>query len=247
MRKITFFTTVPGMEEAYPIIEAKDYKPNWVEGAKKMYLKKLEKAQGTHFVDVYRCPGIFDLMSTGYIVPMPWDIMIETNGDMEDFKWTIPSAGLEEKYGGNLVSGHMANDIAAPFPPRPGCLRSILKFNTPWHIIAPPGVKFMAIPIPYGDDFEFEHNMGILDPSLSTEINPQVWWKVLNGRYLIKAGTPMLQLVPMTDEKFKMEVVVGDQKAYSWLKRREYFFSLSFQFKRNLMKAMYLKHWFGIK
>jgi hypothetical protein len=247
MRKITFFTNIPGMAELHPIYEAKDYKPDWVEGARKIYLEKLKKNGNRSFTDVYRCPGIFDLMSTGYIVPLPWDIIIETNGDGENFKWTITSEFLAEQYGGTLVSGHMANDIAAPFPPRPGCLRSIIKFNTPWHIIAPPGVKFIAIPIPYGDDFDFEHNMGLLDPSISTEINPQVWWKKLKGERLIKAGTPMLQLVPLTDEKFELEVVLGDMKAFSWMKKRDYFFNMSFQFKRKVMQAMYLQHWFGKK
>lgn len=68
MRKITFFTNIPGMVEACPVIEAKNYKPNWVEGARNIYLKKLKEAGHRNFSDVYRCPGIFDLMSTGYIV-----------------------------------------------------------------------------------------------------------------------------------------------------------------------------------
>jgi hypothetical protein len=49
----------------------------------------------------------------------------------------------------------------------------------------------------------------------------------------------------MTNEKFELEVKLGDQKMFEWMKKREYFFNMSFQFKKKLMQSQYLKHWFG--
>ncbi len=33
MKTIEFFSTIPGVAEAYPIIEAKNYRPNWTKAA----------------------------------------------------------------------------------------------------------------------------------------------------------------------------------------------------------------------
>lgn len=250
MRKITFFTTINGIQDAYPIIYAKDYRPGWIAGARDSYLKRKAKAEkeNERFTHLYRCPGIFDIMSRGFILPMMWDVIIETNGDSESFGWAIPSGELSlMQTNGNLVDGHMAHLIAEPLPKRAGCLKSLVKFNSPWHVIAPPDVKFMIIAIPYPDpeDAVFEQVPGILDPGLSTELNPQGYWKMLNGKHLLKAGTPMMQIIPLTDEEFELEVKLAGPKELEWAKKRNYFFNLAFAFKRTLMKAQYVKHFFS--
>jgi hypothetical protein len=250
MRKITFFTTIEGVENVYPVIPAKDYKPNWVKGARDSYLKRKQKAEkeNERFTHLYRCPGIFDLMGYGYIVPMMWDVIIETNGDGESFGWSVPSGELSTIYaGGKIVDGHMAHLVAQPLPKREGYLKSLVKFNSPWHVVAPPDVKFLIIAIPYPDpeDAIFEQVPGILDPGLSTEINPQGYWKITNGKHMIRAGTPMLQLIPLTDEEFELEVKCAGPKEIAWAKKRNYFFNLAFSFKRTLMKTQYVKHFFG--
>jgi hypothetical protein len=250
MRKITFFTTVNGLQDAFPVIPAKDYRPNWIAGARDSYLKRKEKAEkeNERFTHLYRCPGIFDIMSKGFILPMMWDVIIETNGDDESFGWSVPSGELSLIHtNGKLVDGHMAHLIAQPMPKRTGCLKSLVKFNSPWHVVAPPDVKLMIIGIPYPDpeDAVFEQVPGILDPGMSTELNPQGYWKVLNDKHLLRAGTPMMQIIPLTDEEFELEVKVAGPKEIEWAVKRNYFFNLAFAFKRNLMKAQYIKHFFS--
>lgn len=244
MRTIKFFSTVPGVAEAYPVIESREYRPQWVAGARENYLRAMAQANGDRISNLYRCPGIFDIMQTGYIIRSPWDIMIETKGDGSDFKWTIPSSDLPRIFNSPLVNGHMEADIAGSLPVRPNTLRSIVKFNLPWHVVAPPGVKLLVLPIPYPDTFEFEHSTGILDPGFSTEINAQLWWKVLKGNVLIKAGMPLMQLIPISEDKFNFEVSTATEKEIEWVKKKEYLHNLSFVMKRGLMKAMYLKHFF---
>lgn len=247
MRKITFFTTVEGVEDAYPVIPASEYKPNWVASARDHYLKKLKENEekGERLNHLYRCPGIFDVMSRGYIITQPWDVQIETNGDGQSFGWHVPSGELGRLYKGNVIDGHMSHGIAEPLPHKPGCLKSLVKFNSPWQIVAPPDVKFLIIPIPYPDNYDFEQVIGVLDPAISTELNPQGYWKVLQGRRLIKAGTPMMQIVPLTDEEFEIDVKAAGEKELQWAIKRNYFFNLSFVFKRKLMKTQYLKHFFS--
>jgi hypothetical protein len=246
-RKITFFTTVPGVEDVYPIIRASEYKPGWISHARESYFKRKEEAEskGERFNHVYRCPGIFDIMNQGFIMTLPWDVQVETNGDGESFGWSIPSSDLSNILKSKVVDGHMAHLIADPIPKKIGALKSLVKFNSPWHVVAPPGVKLLIVPIPYPDEQIFEHATGILDPGYSTELNPQGYWRLLQGKHTLKAGTPVMQIIPLSEEEFNLEVKSADEKEIEWTKKRSYFFNLSFVFKRSLMKAQYFKHFFG--
>lgn len=241
MKTITFFSTIPGVADAFPIVKSGEIMPGWVSTAKQAYLQKQEESKGEGFVHVYRCPGIFDLMSTGYTVTLPWDLMIDTYGDGQKFKWTLPSGDLADMMSSPFVTGHSPDGVAEHLPQRPGSLKTILKFNTPWYIIAPKGVKFLVLPIPYSDTFEFESYQGILDPGFSNEINFQVRWNVLNGKHIIKAGTPMCQLIPLTDEKFKLEVRDATDNDRLWIQKKNYFFNFGFVYRRTFAKKMYEK------
>lgn len=243
MRKIQFFSTIDGMSDLYPIIPAKEYRPSWIADARAHYKSLAGKAVDEKITHLYRCPGVFDIMSTGYIVPLPWDIAIETHGsDPKNFKWTIPSGALEDKLHNELIKGHMGPNVQF-LPKRPYSLDTIIKFNTPWYVVAPKDVKFLVIPIPYTDNWQFESVHGILDPGYSAEVNVQVRWNLTHGKHIIKAGTPMCQLIPLTNEDFELEVRTATEKDKQWINKRDYFFNFGFLFKRNLMKKMYHKFW----
>ena len=240
MRKIIFFSVIDGVVDTFPVAAAREFKFDWIAAVKNSYKSKMEKNKHLRFPHLARCPGIFDLLNTGYIVPMPWDVSIETNGDLKNFKWHLPDSALEHLYNtnahsqGSLIVGQMATGIDEFLPSPPDMLNVILKITTPWMAIVPPGVKFMMIPIPYPDTFEFEQVIGILDPAVSSEINLQLRWKSTNGIHTIKAGTPMCQLVPMTDEKFQLEVRNATDKDKQWLLTRRYLNSCTF-FKNRIM------------
>lgn len=242
MEKIIFFNYIDGVAQTYPIIESKNQKFNWVKSARDSYVESLKKAEGERFDHIYQCPGIFEIMEKGYIVPMPWDVMVETNGDRYGFKWTLPSKELSELNTTPLIHGHMADGLAATLPKDPSALESIVKFNTSWHVVAPRGIKLLVLPIPYPDDFSFEMVPGILDPGYSTEINFQLKWKILNGKHIVKAGTPMCQIIPLTGKKLDLEVRTANDNDRRWLKVKKFLFGHNFTPKRNLWKEKYLKH-----
>jgi hypothetical protein len=244
MRKIIFFSTIIGVADAFPVIKAGEYRPTWIAGARQKYEEKKEKMDGAKFFHVYRCPGIFDLMNQGYIVTCPWDVTIETRGDGADFRWRTPEdEELRTLLGDHPVQGHMADAIADSLPIKPGRLKSIIKFTTSWNVIAPEGVKFLIVPIPYPDSYEFESTPGILDSSISSELNAQLYWNKLEGRHTVLAGTPLFQLIPLTDEKFEVEVRNATPSDLDWVKRRRYFLNISFGPKRGFLKNLYNKIW----
>jgi hypothetical protein len=241
MKTITFFSTVPGLAETLPIISAKDLNLNWVKRARQDYIDTAKKQLGS--LHLYRCPGIFDLFTTGYIIPMWHDIVISTNGDERNFQFTVPSPDINELMPGNKeVIGKQETGIGTLMPTRPWACQSLLKINTPWHVVAPRGVKFLMIPIAYPDTFEFESCTGILDPGQSSEINVQAYWNIKRGEHYLKAGTPLAHLIPLTTEEFKLEcrdMSAGDNL---WIEKLKFLKNFTFKLRRNLIKDAYLKH-----
>lgn len=234
MTKIEFFSSVPGVAETFPVRASREVIPKWVHAAKADYVKNKDK----HDIHIYKCPGIFEMYMTGFVVTSWHDIEIETDGVR--FRMTIPDAKLETLLGKQAVQEQTHLGVAKFLPQRPWSTKSILKINTPWHVLAPRGVKFMMIPMPYTDYFDFESCIGILDPALSTEINVQGYWNNLTpGKHFIKAGTPMAQLIPITERNLDFVVRDATDGDRQWLTKRTYLNYIGFVFNRNKLRDAY--------
>lgn len=246
MMKIEFFSSIDGVADSSPILEAKDLQQPWFNEARNDYINKLNEANGGTFAHAYRCPGIFDLYKTGFFVTAWCDIRIETNGDPNYYRWTLPNAGLidlmDEAEKSPIIQEHSFDGVARHLPFPPNTLRSIIKINTPWHIMAPKGMKFMMLPVPYSNDFTFTQSIGILDPAISSAINCQLYWHNLNGSYTIKAGTPLAYIVPITDKKYQLVCRDKNKKDELWLRKNEFLKNFAFTLKRNVMRQSYEKH-----
>lgn len=240
MKTIEFFSTVPGVAESFPIKHSRDCLPRWTIAARNDYMKEL-KNTGNILNHVYRCPGIFDLLDCGFIVSMWHDVIIKTNGNLGGFSWTIPNSSLEEMLDKPLIGTHVEY-LLKDIPKKPGSLEPFVKINTPWRIVAPKNVKFIILPIAYPDSFDYESVIGILDPAISSEMNFHLRWNKTNDEILLKAGTPLCQIIPLTPEKFNLECRYQNQKDLFWLKKEKYLRSFSFQPVRALMKKVYYQH-----
>lgn len=249
---IHFFSVVDGVHESYPIIRASDFKPKWFNASKKSYQlhSELANKNGIKLIHSYRCPGIFDILHTGFIVPCPIDIKIDTTDQIENFRWSIASPYVygqhdEFSYLHPIVTANDAFGVAEHLPQKTGAMKTLIKIHTPWHVVAPPGVKFLCLPVPYADDDIFEHCPGILNPALATAIHFQLYCKITNGTGLIKAGQPLMHLVPMSDKIFNMTVNYATSKELQWVKKRAYFLGMSFNMNKNTFTNIYTNFFFG--
>jgi hypothetical protein len=242
MKKIEFFSYVQGVADTFPVIHARNKMPTWVDQVRQHYKVTAARLKDHgRFPHLYRCPGIFEILGEGYYVTMPWDVIIETKGDPWNFKWTIPSEELSELMGGiPLVVPHKEASELMPTPT--GSLSTIIKISTPWHIKAPPGLKFLVLPVSYPDTFEFEHVPGILDPGVSSEINLQIRWYVTNGIHTLKAGTPIAQIIPLSEKTYEM--ICRDATSWDnlWVTKRRFLNNFSFSVQRKKLKEAYESH-----
>lgn len=241
MKKIEFYSKVPGLPDMFPIVAAKDALPKWTKAARDSYIKKKEQTAG-RINHIYQCPGIFDLFNHGYVIPMWHDVVITTNGNPDEFTWTIPSTDLTEFDQETSIIENQTNGFGSVLPIKPWSLNTLIKVNTPWNVVAPRGVKFLVIPIAYPDSFEFESSIGILDPGYSNEINIQLYYNVHKGDVLIKAGTPLAHIIPLSEQNFELVCREINSIDKLWLAKRKYFNSATFAIKRNIIKDSYYKH-----
>ena len=229
--KIEFFSKVQGLTEAYPITTARETLPRWVSLARADYQQK------KHDVHIARCPGIIDILTTGYIVSAWHDI--EVQADATRINMSMPSVTLNEILDKDTMQVQRGDSIGKFIPKRPWSNPHILKINTPWQIVS--DVKFMMMPLPYNENMMFECCQGILDPSLSSDINLQGYWNA-QGTHIIKAGTPLAQLIPITDRKYTHEIRDATEHDLNWLTKRKYFDNIGFIHVKSKIQNAYYTH-----
>ena len=229
--KIEFFCTYPGVLDTWPIEPINRAIPNWVRTAREDYIAQ----KNSHSNHIFRCNGIGDLYKHGYVVRAWHDIEVQATSD--NIKLKTPSNHLD-KIG---VSIQHADNVAKFLPHRLGSCKSIIKCNTPWHLIAP--CKFLMLPVAYSDNVDFEACIGVLDPSVSTEINVQLYWNVIGGISKVKAGTPLCHLIPITEQTCELIVREKNDNDTRWLEKRHYIFESNFVYNIQKMKELYRKFW----
>lgn len=228
---IEFFSIINGVSETFPIVESRTLFPNWIKQA------RLEISN----TNISRCPGIISLFTSGYYVTSPWDMEIISEHDK--ITGYCPSEEIEKLLGKQPIQIQSADGIAKYLPKRPWSNKHILKINTPWHIKS--NLKFLMIPLPYSDKFELESTMGILDPSVSSEINIQCYVNGF-GNFNIKAGEPLCQIIPLTENKYNFVARDASQNDREWIVKRNYLNNSTFIFNKSIVKRAYDK-FFKIK
>lgn len=237
---IEFFNDEPSIIETFPIIEHKDLKLEWVKRARQDF-QNIVKDGGDKkpgFGHLVRCPGIFELFKYGYVIRLHRDIIIEPHG--EQFSYSIAKTspeGLDVK--GQL---HWNPNI---LPKAPWAHPFILKITTGWHVIAPKGIKFMMLPIAYPDTFDFTSTLGIFNPAECTQVNFQLWWTAEEKKTLLRAGTPLGVLVPLSEKKYQMIQRSATVQDKLWVSKMDSIFSSSFwpHTVRNKIIELYNNYW----
>ena len=206
--KVTFETNVIGVDRLMPIIKAKDYKHQWVQKALREFteVRKQPNYGMEKLLHTARCPGIFKLQRQGWILRTWQDITIETNGDGENFLWTTP-INQRDLNGEDYVGSHpksQMHDYMSHWPK--DTLSTVLKINTSWRCVVPKGYYLMEMPVAHADEDRFTTLPGFFSREQGpATMNVQLLWHVMNGKTLIKAGTPIAQYILVPQEQVEME------------------------------------------
>lgn len=201
--KIIFYSGIPVTMETNP---PTDTKREFTEVMKKV-LPVYGKYKANNFT-IKRCPGVIEYGMTGYIIRAWQDIAITTENDGVTYSWetnTPPSKYISKQYSDKNALDHEINffdpEMYFNYFPRQNTLKTTLKINTPWYVELPKGYKLLYAPVWYDNEERFTTIPGILDPEESNSIKIIMYWHRIGTTEVIKAGTPLVRLIPFKPEK----------------------------------------------
>lgn len=204
--KVEFSYLIPNLGNIMPIIKTSEYRHAWIQRARQQVvdLKRnnpnLNKERFTH---VAKCPAIKSIMQRGWIVRSWMDIMIETTDNGTNVEWSSPLDQRDFLQDLAAVSFHMPEHLSDFYENWPDdALRLLVKINTPFSVKVPRGYSMILMPVAYADEKRFTVMPGLIENDLPvTSIAVQMQWHVKEGKELIRAGTPLAQLILIKDEE----------------------------------------------
>ena len=170
------------------LAEALDMQPLWVKNQRK-YQNNSDK--------FLNCPGMADLMKTGYIIPAPCNIKIKANRAGTVILLDDPVLTRALPMNEKLVTGLMAIDESVKF--------SIHKIHMPWGIFTKPGYSAHILPASFHSPFlnDLYVYAGTVDYDNFHTCN-FIFSAIRECEIEIPMGTPLLQIIP-----FKRENITG--------------------------------------
>jgi hypothetical protein len=236
--KFKFYSSVPGVTEMFPIIPATANRPSWMKSAVDAYKQKTSTISnfGVQLSSVSKCPGIHELGKLGWIVTSWFDFIIEAN-NRETASWKVPST-LPGAISQAIPPGDLIKFMNMGFPelsiPLPEYTSKLLvKITMPWVVDIPPGWNLLMIPTPYSGETRFQCSTGMLKSASLVEVNPQLFWNYTKGETLIKAGTPLCQLIPIPDSSFNANGECLEATAEIKKRQESFFYRKGCTFTRN--------------
>jgi hypothetical protein len=152
---------------------------------------------------VKRCPPFVDAMTAGYLIPLVADVELThaEDGIRVDSPFPVPP-----------VLGHFMEQLdGTPFAGH-----RVLKFNNPWLVKTPAGCSsFFLPPLNVPSLPHIQQVAGIVDTDrFYSEVNIPFLLTLPRGESLaLKAGTPIIQVIPFRREEWNADWTPTDVEA----------------------------------
>ena len=242
-KKITFYCELTGVDAIMPIIPLKQHMFEWRKKAAIRFSALAKESIPIERVsDITRCPGISGITSLGWVIKSWQDIIIETNGDGVSFQWHTPVDQKEiSPTKTDYITLHESNNLVSMSDAWPeAALKTIIKINTGWFTVVPKNHTLIQLPVPFSDECNFQAVPGSYSGDLGVaSLTVPIYWYTLKKRVLIKAGTPLAQLILVPDHNYDIEVAPA--KNNSILDLYRLVMSSSFIFDYNRVKKIISK------
>lgn len=189
---------------------------------------------------VRACPGIDDYLHLGYVIPL-WADVILTRVRMDGAGRMAPDPNgrkihCRTAYGAPPFEFHAIEQVkgAEPFEPIVP-MDQLVKPQCPWFIKTPPGWSVLVLPMYYHENqrkMPIQPLPGIINTDFWHQINTACKWEYLEPVMEIKAGTPLMHVIPFRrDDALDVEFdVIVDQP--KWLELRGFQSDLTGAYRR---------------
>ena len=175
---------------------------------------------------IKRCPGVISYLTTGYILPLWTDYVVQVRNNSI---FAFPS---NESSSASLHGRHMHYNR---MPELPDYYPDAVKFTNPWKVVTPKGWSVMVLPLYYHFDPRFLLVPGVVDSDVYHHIHGVSFFKKGIVDHTMKMGMPFMQVIPFQRDTLGLEVrhsTEEDQKRIKNLRFRvERFFGKNHAFK----------------
>ena len=148
---------------------------------------------------VKKCPGLQDLLFTGYTLKFPCDVYVDTTGD------EIIYEALEIHK--QSFSIHIKEQIDKWDFDRKEFMDSAFRIHPMWVISTSPGTSTLFIQPPYTENLPFKTIPAIIDTDTYVSDGPFSVLIKRNFKGIIKQGTPLVQCIPYLREEWNSEIL----------------------------------------
>lgn len=191
--EITFWSTVPGLEDVVPIQPATKYLPEWWKNMPRFPDVELSPDainKGT----AKNCPAFVDFFKHGYVVPLWCDLELEV---------TQQGYSVKTSYDKFVFTHHNPIQFKQWLPHHlQQQMSMVLKPECPWRVRTSPGYSVMQLPMLFEFNDVFETMAGTIWSDEYHEMNQQMIIKKY-GKIMLPRGTPLAMYVPFKREKIK--------------------------------------------
>lgn len=146
------------------------------------------------------CMPFFDAMTLGVIVPMPYDIAISSRDNGAQLEVFAPDINNSD-YGldGDQAATAIPQESIGGMSPYP-----IIKLETPYWIRSSKKVSCLMLPV-INRFSSISVVSGLVDSDrFDTKLKFFLYWTGPDGDFVIKAGTPIAQIIPIHRKKYRI-------------------------------------------
>lgn len=190
------FTNVLGADDQFGPIPAIKLLPDWYKQTHEYLNNKKLVVNGHTPHTIKKCIPVFDAMNAGYILRTPVDVQVskEEGSDLPYYQW--PSLDAVAFHPVEQAPLHPSQN-GAPYP----------KWMNPWAVSTPRGWSCLFIPPMHNPNGIFTILPGLVDTDTYTNaVNFPFTLDDVTWEGLIPAGTPMVQVIPIHRESWKMRI-----------------------------------------
>lgn len=187
----------------------KKHIPEWF---KKIPAFRNRDSRGFPALTAKKCLPMLDAMSLGWVIPLQADVHVITNDDC-----SIIKAECREGNELNVVQGHSWDQVASE--KWTGYKQDPLKFLNFWRIKTKPGWSCLFQTLPNLLQQDFKCLSGVVDTdTYKNNINFPAVWLTPNADITLKAGTPLVQVIPFKRSSMESKIRTSTKKEQKQLR-----------------------------
>lgn len=164
----------------------------YVNGVKEVY-------NGQYNETVKKCPGILDLLVSGYLLKTPCDINIDTTGEEIIFQ-------VHEQHKAS-ISMHNRQQVGEWNFDKEYFMDDVFRIHPMWVVGTQKGYSTLFIHPSFHDDLPFRIVPAVVDTDMYIADGPFSLIIKRGFKGVIEKGTPLIQCIPFKREEFEMNIL----------------------------------------